>query len=239
MRARQHGAMNLTLRQAPSPRDFEQYHLLELQIACNPADSRRVMPKIGPQHRRILDVGCGAGQTLIASGLAADVTAIGIDCNATALALGRRLDKRIRFVCARGEALPLPSDHFDLVISRVSLPYMRRRAALAEMARVLVPGGDAWLVLHPPERLKRQLRSDVRRGDFRQALHRLYVLGNGAIASFTGREFPSPVSGRYESFQTEDGIRRSLESLGFVDVTVERKAFFIVRARKAPPPVTH
>jgi ubiquinone/menaquinone biosynthesis C-methylase UbiE len=232
--------MNLGLRAPPATkRDFEAYHLLELQIACNPADSRRVMPKIRPHQRRILDVGCGAGQTLIASGLAADVTAIGIDCNVDALDLGRRLDKRIRFVCARGEALPLPSDHFDLVISRVSLPYMRHRAALAEMARVLAPGGEAWLVLHPAERLKRELAASLKHGDIRKALHRLYVMGNGALASFTGRELPSPASGRYESFQTEDGIRAALEALGLVDLKVERKAFFVVTARKAPPAVTH
>jgi len=227
--------MNLALRARPAtPRDSEAYHLLELQIACNPADTRRVMPKIRPQHRRILDVGCGAGQTLIASGIGPEVTAIGIDCNAAALGFGRRLDKRIRFVCARGEALPLPSDHFDLVISRVSLPYMRRRAALAEMARCLAPGGDAWLVLHPADRLRRELAGCVKRGEIRKALHRLYVIGNGALASFTGRELPSPVSGRYESFQTEDGIRAELEALGFVDVKVERRAFFVVTARKAP-----
>ena len=230
--------MTPTLRTPAAQRDFEAYHLLELQIACNPADTRRVMPKIRPHHRRILDVGCGAGQTLIASGLDAGVMAVGIDCNPKALDLGRRLDKRIRFVCSQGESLPLPSDHFDLVISRVSLPYMRRRAALAEMARVLAPGGDAWLALHPRERLERELGDHLRGGDLRKALHRLYVLGNGALASVTGHEFPSPVSGRYESFQTEDGIRRELESLGLVDVKVERKGFFVVTARKAPP-VTH
>src|SRR2546421_12144982 len=146
-------AMNAIGMNPVARHDIEAYHVLELQIACNPADTRRVMPKIRPQHRRILDVGCGAGQTLIASGLAPEVTAIGGDSDARALALGRRLDKRIRFVCAKGESLPLPSNHFDLVISRVSLPYMRRRAALAEMARVLAPGGDAWFVLHPASRV--------------------------------------------------------------------------------------
>jgi ubiquinone/menaquinone biosynthesis C-methylase UbiE len=216
-------------------RASEAYHVLELQIACNPADTRRVMPRIRPHHRLILDVGCGAGQTLIASSLAPGVTAIGIDSDAAALGLGRRLDKRIGFACAKGESLPLPSDHFDLVISRVSLPYMRRRAALAEMARVLRPGGDAWFVLHPAARLKRELATCVRRGDIRQALHRLYVMGNGALASFTGHEFPSPLSGRYESFQTEDGIRRELEALGFVDIAIERRSFFVVTARKASP----
>ena len=129
--------------------DIGAYHVLELQIASDPADTRRVMPAIGARHRRILDVGCGAGQTLIASRLGADVTAIGIDRDGTALALGRKIDPRMRFVRASGETLPLPSAFFDLAISRVSLPYMRNREALAEMARVLREGGELWLALHP------------------------------------------------------------------------------------------
>jgi len=232
-----HGAMNFAS-QPSTQRDFEAYHLLELQIACNPADSRRVMPKIRPEHRRILDVGCGAGQTLIASGLDAQVTAIGIDSDRDALRLGRKLDKRIDFVCAKGESLPLASDHFDLVISRVSLPYMRARAAIAEMARVLRPGGDIWLVLHPASRLKQEFTDCVKRGEIKGALHRLYVMGNGAIASLTGREFPSPVSGRYESYQTEERIRGELEALGFADIAIRRKGFFVVTARKTQP-TTH
>lgn len=52
------------------------YHVLELQIASNPADVRRVVPAIKREHERLLDVGCGAGQKLIASTLGANVTAI-------------------------------------------------------------------------------------------------------------------------------------------------------------------
>jgi hypothetical protein len=103
------------------------------------------------------------------------------------------------------------------------------------MARVLRPGGDIWLVLHPASRLKRELADCVKRGELRSALHRLYVMGNGALASITGRELPSPVSGRYESYQTEERIRGSLEALGFTDIAIRHKSFFVVSARKATP----
>ena len=212
--------------------DLSAYHVLELQIACDPADTRRVMPRILSEHRRILDIGCGAGQTLIASRLGAQVTAIGLDLDRKALELGRHIDGRITYVQARGEQLPLASDSFDLVISRVSLPYMNVRGALAEMARVLAPGGTAWFVLHPFSKAVRELGVAVRALDARLALHRLYVLANGALLHCFGRELPSPFSGRRESFQTEARLRRELEALGFEDVQVKCRSFFVVTARK-------
>ncbi|HEX4332248.1 MAG TPA: methyltransferase domain-containing protein [Usitatibacter sp.] len=216
--------------------DLARYHFLELQIASNPVDTRRVMPPVHAGYRRILDVGCGAGQTLVASSLGAQVTALGIDIDERALHLGRSIDPRIRYVQARGESLPLASGHFDLVISRVALPYMNQRAALAEMARVLEPGGTLWLALHPASQVIHQLRECVRQRDWRSALRRLYALANGAVFHLTGCEMPAPGKGRtrYESFQTPERMRRNLESLGFEDIRVERRGFFVVTAtRKA------
>jgi len=207
-------------------------HVLELQIASNPADLRRVMPRILSEHRRILDIGCGAGQTLIASRLDAHVTAIGIDLDRKALELGRHIDGRVAYVQARGEQLPLASDTFDLVISRVSLPYMNVRGALAELARVLAPGGTAWFVLHPLSKALRELGESVRALEWRTALHRLYVLANGALLHVAGFDLPSPFSGRRESFQTEARVRAELEALGFEDVQVKCRKFFVVTARK-------
>lgn len=214
--------------------DLARYHFLELQIASNPADTRRVMPRVHAGYRRILDVGCGAGQTLVASSLAAHVTALGIDVDARALRLGRTIDPRIRYVQARGESLPLPTGHFDLVISRVALPYMNQGAALAEMARVLEPGGTLWLALHPVSQVFFQLRECVRRRDWRAALRRLYALANGAILHLTGHEVRAPGRGkpRYESFQTPERMQRSLEALGFEDIRIERRGFFVVTATR-------
>lgn len=215
--------------------DIGAYHVLELQIASNPADTRRVMPVIGAEHRRILDVGCGAGQTLVASRLDAQVTAIGIDHDFGALKLGRHIDGRVSFICARGESLPLATGFFDLVVSRVALPYMNTRAALTEMTRVLGPGGSVWLALHPYERIKGELKESLRRLDLRAALHRLYIIANGALLHLTGREFAAPIKHRYGSFQTEQGIRRLMESLGYEDIRIERKGFFVVTAKKPRP----
>jgi len=212
--------------------DIGAYHVLELQIASDPVDHRRCMPAIRAEHRRMVDVGCGAGQTLIASRLDADVTAVGIDCDERALNLGRTLNPAIRLVRARGESLPLPTGYFDLAISRVALPYMRTNAALSEMARVLRAGGDLWIVLHPFSLVWSELKECVSRRRWRAALHRAYALVNGAALHFTGRQIPAPVRGKDRSFQTEARIVRMLQSLGFDDIRVEHRRFFIVTARK-------
>ena len=213
--------------------DIARYHFLELQIASNPADTRRVMPCV-QGHRRILDVGCGAGQTLVASALGSDVTAIGVDVDARALRLGRTIDPRIRYLQARGECLPLPTAHFDMVISRLAFAYMNQRAALAEMARVLEPGGTLWLALHPASSVVERLRESVRQRQWRAALRRLYALANGALFHATGREVRAPGKGgsRFESFQTPQRMRLELEALGFTDIRIERRGHFVVTATK-------
>lgn len=212
------------------------YHYLELQIASNPADTRRVMPRVRAEHRRILDVGCGAGQTLVASALRPEVTALGIDVDGAALALGRTIDPRVRYIRARGESLPLPSAYFDLVVSRVALPYMKQRAALAEMSRVLAPGGTLWLAVHPAAQVLREMRERLRERRWLAALHRLYVLANGALFHCTGREVRSPAkAGGFGSFQTPERIRLELERLGLGEIRIERRGFFVVTAKRTAP----
>lgn len=208
------------------------YHVLELQIAADPVDARRVMPAIRPEHRRIVDVGCGAGQTLIASRLGDDVLAIGVDLDQGALSLGKLMYPRLRLARARGESLPLPSGCFDLALSRVALPYMRTAKALAEMARVLRPGGDLWIVLHPASLVWNELKASLQRGRWRAALSRAYALANGACMHLTGRELPRPYRGKHNSFQTEERIVRTLSALGFEDIRVDHRRFFVVTARK-------
>ena len=207
-------------------------HLLELQIASNPADTRRVMPRIGAEVERVLDVGCGAGQTLIASTLARHVTAIGIDRDFEALRLGRKLDPRIGFVCCRGERLALADASFDMVVSRVSLPYMDTRTALSEMVRVLRPGGTLWLALHPLSHVAAELAAAVGRLDARGALLGLYALANGALAHASGHEFGAPFCASRHSFQTPARMKARLAALGLVSIEVRTRPFFVVSARK-------
>jgi ubiquinone/menaquinone biosynthesis C-methylase UbiE len=190
------------------------------------------MPAIDASHRRILDVGCGAGQTLIASNLRPGVLAVGVDVDQSALSLGRQLSNMICFIRAEGESLPFQNDSFDLVISRVAVPYMHVHAALAEMGRVLRPGGSLWLSLHPLSMTVGELMSNITRLELKAAAYRVWVLTNGLSLHLLGRQWALPVRNRrYESYQTRRGITRALSAAGFGHVEFGRGDHFVVTAQ--------
>jgi SAM-dependent methyltransferase len=91
--------------------------------------------------KRALDVGCGEGRfcrLLKPHGVA--VT--GVDPTPALLAAARARDPESAYLEAKAECLPFDDNAFELVISYLSLidiPNMQ--AAIAEMARVLNPGG--------------------------------------------------------------------------------------------------
>ena len=208
------------------------YHEGELEIARSPGDRRRILPIVPPTARRVLDVGCGAGQSLIGLALPPDVAAVGVDRDADALSLGTTWTNDVRFVCGSGASLPFADQSFDFVFSRVALPYMHVPTALKEIRRVLSTDGRMWLVLHGPGIVFSQLASAVRGGHAKSALFQSYAAVNGALYHLTGRLLRWPIGGRYESFQTRRIIPR-LRETGFTDIQVESAPHFIVQARKA------
>lgn len=211
----------------------QHYHLEELAIANDASDPRRVVPDLQASDRRILDVGCGAGQTLIASAPGPEVLAVGVDSDHSALQLGTQLTSAVRFVNARGEVLPFVKESFDLVMSRVALPYMNLRIALNEMCRVLREGGRIWLVLHPLDQTLKELRSNLLRIELRAAVYRLWVLSSGITLHYFGKQWSWILKpGNYESFQTNAGVRRLLTKAGFERIEITRDQHFVVTAVK-------
>ncbi|WP_291840524.1 class I SAM-dependent methyltransferase [Brevundimonas sp.] len=88
-----------------------------------------------------LDVGCGEGRfcrMLQHEG----VRTVGIDPTPELIARARELDDKGEYRLGRAEALEFEDDRFDLVVSYLSLIDIPDiAAAIAEMARVLKPGG--------------------------------------------------------------------------------------------------
>lgn len=123
-----------------------QYHLSEFkwQAGRKGFDGVFDLGLVGPSVRA-LDVGCGAAQTLRQLEPDRPVELFGVDVDLDALALGRKFAELQGFpiVLAGASAYDLPfrDGFFDLVISRVALNYTHQRTALAEMVRVLRPGG--------------------------------------------------------------------------------------------------
>lgn len=94
--------------------------------------------------QRVLDVACGTGVLARAAlervGENGSVT--GLDVNPGMLAVARARAAEIDWRQGRAEDLPFDDDAFDAVVSQFGLMFFEdRAAALAEMARVLSPGG--------------------------------------------------------------------------------------------------
>ena len=107
----------------------------------------------------VLDVGCGTGNlTMAAKVRAGDGRVCGIDGASEMIRRAERkaADKRIGIVYRVGliEDIPFPDNAFDVVLSSLMLhhlPKELKRQGVAEIARVLRPGGRFTAVdLNPP-----------------------------------------------------------------------------------------
>jgi SAM-dependent methyltransferase len=99
----------------------------------------------GRRDARILDCGCGTGSNLRM--LADYGRAVGFDLTATGVRFARAHGNRV--AQASIGAIPFPGGTFDLVTSFDVFQCLRdevEASAIAEMARVLKPGG--WMLLH-------------------------------------------------------------------------------------------
>ena len=189
------------------------------------------MPAITPDDRVILDVGCGMGQTLIGAALDPGVEAFGVDVDAEAVEAGRLLcSGNIHLSVGAAEDLPFEGDKFDLVICRVVLPYTYIGDALAEMNRVLKPGGRLWLVLHPFSMYKARLAASLGKGRYQDAAYCLFICVNGVLFNTFGVQMN--LKNRHETFQSEKGIRRALAKGGFANVTVTRGVSLVAECTK-------
>jgi len=176
-----------------------------------------------PAGTRVLDVGCGAGQTLVVA--YPELESFGIDVDVKALSLGKRIAPDVRFTSGRAEQLPFGDAQFDLVIARVSLAYTNVRQSLREINRVLKPGGRLWITLHSFS----VPWASAKTSNWKGKIFFAYIVVNSLCLHFVGRV--TSFFGRYESFQTQRGITRLLERTGFEDVVIERERHFVVTAR--------
>jgi DNA gyrase subunit B len=138
-----------------------------------------------PEHT-LLDVACGTGLvSAVFKGKVAKV--VGADITEAMFAQARpHVDE---LVVAPGEKLPFPDGTFDRVVCRQGIQFMRDGEAVAEMVRVLKPGGRVCLVhlcAYGPEDRDEyfeilRLRNDARRNFYlREDLARL-LTGAGAV----------------------------------------------------------
>ncbi len=112
-----------------------------------------------PQVRRILDLGCGDGENLLRfAGVPAQRLGLEISMSRLQTARQHGLD----VLQGSGTTLPLPDGSVDMIYIAHVLHHIREyAAAMAEMRRVLAPGGVVFVVEtvsdHPLLRLARKV----------------------------------------------------------------------------------
>lgn len=115
---------------------------------------------------RLLDVASGAGTSALLAAREFGVKVVGVDYSeqavlaATATARDERLAYSVRFGRGDAEDLALAEDSFDAVLCECSLcTFPDKERAVAEMARVLRPGGRVAIsdVVVDPDRLPDEL----------------------------------------------------------------------------------
>jgi len=182
--------------------------------------------------QRILDLGCGTGDSWRNLGSNVEEWAvIGIEpeWQRTVLASAKYGERGWRYLCGRGESLPLRDRSVDGVICRGALPYMTIPKALEELHRVLVPEGWLRVSLHPMGFAWSELRKCFPRP--RASAYRAFVILNGLYLHMTGRVMQ--LGSRTESCQTEKGIETALRRAGFANVEFRYPDWrFVVEARR-------
>jgi SAM-dependent methyltransferase len=148
----------------------------------------------------VLDVGCGAGQTLrVVEDLNPTALLVGLEPDESACTLGRTLSERIHFLKGEGERLPLADGSVSHAVSCVAINYMNQAGAVRELTRVMAPGGKLVLsfigfgytlrdALFPRKKGFRQRLGNIK--DFVMGLVLQIVGFQGKRSTFWGRTTP-------------------------------------------------
>jgi ubiquinone/menaquinone biosynthesis C-methylase UbiE len=110
---------------------------------------RSVVRIIGPRiplSGAVLDVGCGTGRLLNRLSIARpDAKLVGLDRSLGMVEAMRRLRPQLAVARGTAEALPHGDGVFDVVLTTVSFHHWEKAPSLAEVHRVLQPGGTLAL----------------------------------------------------------------------------------------------
>ncbi len=136
------------------PDNYERYFVPMIGVPASKGLLAAAQLKPG---ERVLNVACGTGVVARAAAHAVwpTGTVAGLDISPGMLAAARKqisTENSVDWYEASAEAMPLPDRSFDVVLCQMGLQFMTNKpAAIAEMRRVLVPGGRALVTVPGPE----------------------------------------------------------------------------------------
>jgi len=181
-------------------------------------DSLREAYDVGPEDR-VLDIGCGAGQTTRdAARLASDGWALGVDISKEMIERARRLAdaeglRNVTFEHADAQDHRFPPERFDLAISRFGTMFFRDPvAAFTNIGTGLRRDGRLLIMVWQAHE----------RNEWSVAIQR-------ALSGSAGSTVPTPEGLDHFSLADPAKVRRILDAAGFTDVTlvdVRRPMYF-------------
>jgi ubiquinone/menaquinone biosynthesis C-methylase UbiE len=193
--------------------------------------STTAIPPYSLNGLRVLDIGCNDGRVFTQAPFR-DADCHGIDVDGAAVASG--IKQGFKLTLGPAESLPYPDEMFDVVMSRVALPYTHIPTSLSEAFRVLKPRGRLFLSMHDLRLQMEFLRAGMKARSIKRVLDHVYIFAASTLFNATGICVSRPWKpGQYETFQTAGRMFKELKRTGFSNYTAERVAHhFIVRAEK-------
>jgi len=159
---------------------------------------------------RVMDVGTGTGVLIPhiaeAVGASGSILAIDISPEMLSVARGKKFPQNVEFLQADIQETGLPGNSFDRIICNAAFPHFEdRKKALAEMVRMLRPGGTL-VISHPIGR---------------DAVNRLHREVSPVVAE-------DHVPAAHE-------LRRMLEEVGLFEILIVDEPDFYLAAGHKPP----
>lgn len=208
--------------------DYKGYLSLEWEkFVSDPSRARASLEATAKiEIKRVLDVGCGAGQELLPFVTERDAMGVGVDIAPIAGDVSREYllahapGCRVHFLRGSAECLSFPDGVFDAVICRLALPYTDNSWALAEAARVLRPGGRYLLKIHEVRWYLSSLKQALKSLKLMTMIHDCRVLVAGSLYHLSGHQ-PRTRIPSAETFQSKWLLRRELARHG---LTIQAEA---------------
>jgi SAM-dependent methyltransferase len=132
-----------------------QWWIVGFTAGADPEYNEQILPLAAEElagARRVLDVGCGDGQvSRLAAGLDGVEVVVGVDPTWNQISVAAERGGASGFASAFADELPFADDSFDAVVACLVFEHIDEvDQAIAEVARVLQPGGRFCFFLNHP-----------------------------------------------------------------------------------------
>jgi SAM-dependent methyltransferase len=126
----------------------------EFTDGADPEYQEQMLPIVAAQlsgATKVLDIGCGEGQVARHLASSTGATVVGVDPSVAQLVVAEERGGGPRYLRGAADALPVADSSFDAVVACLVFEHITNvDDALAEVARVLAPGGTFLFLLNHP-----------------------------------------------------------------------------------------